>query len=119
VVQHARSQFVRLTTRAIEAVIQPGLGRVRACLSGSLIGGPGQSVTSWPHADGRSLPTEHWWRPSRAPRPHLTSSDRSSRAHEGALSRRYPKNRPRPIQSTDQGFRGPIDGTGGSCNPRF
>jgi hypothetical protein len=31
VVHHARSQFVRLCTRALEAVVQPGLGRLRAC----------------------------------------------------------------------------------------
>lgn len=31
VVRHARDQFVRLTTRALEAVVRPGLRRLRAC----------------------------------------------------------------------------------------
>ena len=31
VVRHARQHFVRLTTRALEAVLEPGLRRLRAC----------------------------------------------------------------------------------------
>ena len=31
VVRHAREQFVRLTTRALVAVVSPGLRRLRAC----------------------------------------------------------------------------------------
>ncbi|MFN0071671.1 MAG: transposase [Chloroflexota bacterium] len=32
VVHHARSQFVRLCTRALEALVGPGLGRLRGCV---------------------------------------------------------------------------------------
>ncbi|HEX6013151.1 MAG TPA: transposase, partial [Geminicoccaceae bacterium] len=31
VIRHAREQFVRLTTRALVAVVSPGLRRLRAC----------------------------------------------------------------------------------------
>lgn len=67
VVQHARTQFVRLTTRAIEALVRPGPGATaRDRLGEPLTSAPDTSRLRRHEAGGRSFPSE----PTRlSPRP--------------------------------------------------